>query len=66
MYGDFSNPVIVGYYFETLAILMLVFLLTHTLQLRELRRFFENKKLVKKQEQVTNVLDTQNDSIIVV
>ena len=55
-----------NFYSKSLAFLAFIFLISYTLQSRDLRRFFEKNKLVKKQEQITNVLNTQNDSIVVV
>ncbi len=49
-FGDFSNETISVYYVRNVAFLGFVLLVTHTLQSRDLRRFYEKKKLVKKQE----------------
>ena len=38
----------------------------YLVQTKELRRFFDNQVTIKKEQQVSNVLDSQSDGIVVV
>ena len=40
--------------------------LFYILQKRELKRFYEQEEAVKKEQQMTHILDNQSDSIVVI
>ena len=64
--SDFDDPLSM-FIFQTSTIssfwALLVF---YILQLRALKKFYQNQKLEKKEIQMTKVLDSQSDSIVVV